>query len=188
MEVVRHDLGRHPVQRRPGGRWPGGTTRWLARCSRSPMWWLGDDDRALGHRDRALQLGADGEHLARRREGQRERLGRVARANGAAPAAGPASSATTESSQRMWIGRSWVSRPSASGPEAGDGVVVGVGDRLVAVVAARHHERSADAAPAGGGGAACRAGTAPSSGSPGADGASHRVAGAAGREHDRPAR
>ncbi len=42
------------------------------------------------------------------------------------------------------MARSWVSRPSTIGPSRVDGVGVVVGDRLVAVVAAGHHERAAD--------------------------------------------
>ena len=44
----------------------------------------------------------------------------------------------------MWIGRSWVRMRSAIGAEAGPGVVVAVGDRLVGHVARRQHDRLAD--------------------------------------------
>ena len=80
------------------------------------MWWLGTTSRALGHADRALQLGADGEHGAAGAERQRAAARARSRATGAAAAAGRAPARTTESSQRMWIGRSWVSSPSTSGP------------------------------------------------------------------------
>ena len=42
----------------------------------------------------------------------------------------------------MWIGRSCCSRPSTSGAEARCGIVVVVGDRLVAEVATGHHQRA----------------------------------------------
>ena len=40
VEVVGDDLRLHPVERT---RWSSACTktRWVARCSRSPMWWLG---------------------------------------------------------------------------------------------------------------------------------------------------
>ena len=64
--------------------------------------------------------------------GKRNRLRGVAAgpAQDLQPAA--ASARTTESSQRMWIGRSWVQQPVDQRAEPGDGVVVVVGDRLVA--------------------------------------------------------
>ncbi len=80
------------------------------------MWWLGHDPAVLRHGDGALQLGADGEHrpTCRRTAGSSAR-GR-SRASGAAPAADRLSARTTESSQRMWMGRSCCSKPSTSGP------------------------------------------------------------------------
>ena len=74
------------------------------------------EDGLLGHRDRALELGAHGEHLAAGLAGQRQGLRHVA-AGPAGPSAGDGPVArTTESSQRMWIGRSWASTPSTMGP------------------------------------------------------------------------
>ncbi len=55
-----------------------------------------------------------------------------------------ASERATESSVRMWIGRSWTRKPSAIDVEALVGVVVAVGDRLVGDVAGREHEGLAD--------------------------------------------
>ena len=51
---------------------------------------------------------------------------------------------TTESSVRVWIGRSWTRNRSAISREPLERVVVAVGDRLVGHVGAGHHERLAD--------------------------------------------
>ena len=67
---------------------------------------------------------------------------------------------TTESSQRMWMGRSWVRNAVDEGTEARHGVVVGVGDRVVAAVAARHHQRARRRPAPGGDGGASTGGTA----------------------------
>ena len=70
----------------------------------------------LGNADRALQFGADGEHRPTRLGTAGPAARARSHANGAAPAAASAVTRTTESSQRMWIGRSCCSRPSTSGP------------------------------------------------------------------------
>ena len=144
VQVVGDDLGHDAVQVAAGGRRPAGTSgTWRGARGRRCGGWA--RRRRPWPRDGALQLGADGQH----RRGGRRTAAAAARARspgtGAAPAAGRRSARTTESSQRMWIGRSWVSSPSTSGPSRRDRVVVVVGDRLVAEVAARHHERPADA-------------------------------------------
>ena len=82
------------------------------------MWWLATTALARGHRHRALQLGADGQHrAARRARAGASGSGRVAPrpAQRAGRRAGRRTR-TTESSQRMWMGRSWASSPSTSGP------------------------------------------------------------------------
>ena len=81
-----------------------------------------------------------------RGDGQRQRRGDVARASGAAACGRPRTTRTTESSVRMWIGRSWTRKASAIAGEALARVVVAVGDRLVGDVAARQHERLAASA------------------------------------------
>ena len=76
----------------------------------------GDDIGAQRDRHRALELGADGEdrRAAPRRPAAAARA--RTRATGAAPAVRPLGVArTTESSQRMWMPRSWPSTPSTSG-------------------------------------------------------------------------
>ena len=132
VEVVGDDLGRDAVERGRGGRPPGGTTGRSpgARGRRCGGW--ARRPRPLATAIGALQLGADGEHRPARRRTAAAAARARSPATGAAPAAGPRAARTTESSQRMWIGRSWVSRPSTMRPEPGDRVVVVVGDRLVA--------------------------------------------------------
>ena len=57
----------------------------------------------------------------------------------------PATTRTTESSVRVWIGRSWTSSRSAMPASRSQRVLVAVGDRLVGDVAAGHHQRAAAA-------------------------------------------
>ena len=79
---------------------------------------------------------------------------RISSGAGAGP--GPASAAT-ESSVRVWIGRSWTRKASAMPASRSRGVVVGVGDRLVGDVARGHHQRRRRRRRAAGGAAGCRA-------------------------------
>ena len=51
---------------------------------------------------------------------------------------------TTESSVRMWIGRSWTRKASAISPSRLAGVLVAVGDRLVRDVRRGHDQRAAE--------------------------------------------
>ena len=99
--------------------------------------------RALGQAERALELGAAGEHAARGGDRERERAGHEpARAAQQRPAR-RARRARRESSVRVWIGRSCSRNASAIAGQALERVVVVVGDRLVADVAAGHHQRRA---------------------------------------------
>ena len=153
------------------------------------MWWLATTDRrpwrprpcsSARRRRRGPARGAA--------NGSAQRLGRVARGSGAAAAAGRGVARTTESSQRMWIGRSWVSRPSTSGPRrstaSSSSWAIGSSLRLPLVITSgRPTPRQQQVVQR-----ACTAGAAPSSGSPGATPSATSRAGAAGREHDRPAR
>ena len=100
--------------------------------------------RPLGQAERVLELGAAGEQRPRRAlAGQRKRRRDVAARAAEHPrAAGRAR--TTESSVRVWIGRSWTQEQVGDVAEALECVVVAVGDRLVGHVGAGHHERLAD--------------------------------------------
>ena len=100
------------------GRW---STAWrndwyVARCSRSPRWWLATTSCSRVTAIGALQLAPDREHRARGRAGEPAAVRARSRATAGAPARGRRAARTTESSQRMWMGRSWVRRPSTSGP------------------------------------------------------------------------
>ena len=109
------------------------------------MWWLATTSSPARDRDRRLQLRADGQCGARAtRNGNAMGSGAYPRERRSSWRRVPVARAT-ESSQRMWISRSWVSRPSTIGPSRVAGVAVVVRDRLVAAVPARHHERAADA-------------------------------------------
>ena len=101
------------------GRWSTAwrNDRYVARCSRSPMWWLATTCRPLVTATVLFSSAPTASTAAGGVERQRQRLRRVARASGAAAALRPPAAArATESSQRMWIGRSWVSSPSTIGP------------------------------------------------------------------------
>ena len=128
----------------------------------------GDDVVADGDRDRALQLAADGQHRARGANGSAQRLRRVpARA---AEQLQPCRRwrAPTESSQRMWICRSWVRRPSTIGPRRAtaspSSCAIGSSLLLPLVITSGR----ADAATAAGGAAASTAGTRRGRADPGA--------------------
>ena len=101
----------------------------------------GDDPVAPGNAHRALQLGTDREHRPLGCEGKWQRLRRVA-TRAPQHLHPPGVERTTESSHRMWIGRSCCSKPVDEWPESQRRVGILVGDRLVADVAAGHHQRS----------------------------------------------
>ena len=86
---------------------PSVNERSVSAVARSPMWWPTHARVALGEAEGALQLGAAGEQRPRRGDRQRERSRARTRASGAAAAGRPPTARTTESSVRMWIGRSW---------------------------------------------------------------------------------
>ena len=143
MEVVGDDLGHDPVQ-------PG---KVVDRLEERPVRrqvlevadvMAGDDVAALGDGDGALQLRTDGEHGGRRGvEGQRQRLRRVA----ARPTQqlDPAAGGTGDRVVAADVDRAVVGQQAGDHrAEAVDGVGVVVGDRFVAEVAARHHQRPAD--------------------------------------------
>ena len=89
----------------------------------------------------------------------------------------------------MWIGRSWVRRPSTIGTQAGGRVAVGVRDRLVAAVAARHHERARRRRDSRRWCSGEYGRNTPRSGRPGAtDGGAPTSPRGAGQMHDRPSR
>ena len=145
------------------------------------MWWLATTSVPERDGHRALELGAHRQDRPAAATGQRQRLRARTRATGAAPgSARPRVARTTESSQRMWMPRSWPSTPSTSGPRRASGVVVVVGDRLVAEVAARHHQRPADAARASRWCSGEYGRRTPELGQPGGHARGHRRAGAAG--------
>ena len=98
---------------------------------------------ALGEAERALELGAAG-----RAPGRGSRAG-SASAPGTSPrerrriVRRPPTIRTTESSVRVWIGRSWRRMRVRDRRQPRGRVVVAIGDRLVADVAARQHQRLA---------------------------------------------
>ena len=184
VQVVGDDLGRDPVEVGRGGRWPAGTSgRWRGapgrRCGgsarRSRPW----------PRDRALQLGAHGQHLARRRRtaagGARARSPASGAAAAAAPGAGP---------------HHRVVAADVDGPVVGEQAV----DERPEPARRRRRRRGRSARRSG-----CRSSCTsgrptpaseqvvqravgqeqPSSGSPGATASATGRAGAAGRQHDR---
>ena len=109
------------------------------------MWWETQARRARGEAERALELGAARPARGRAAgDGQRERAGAVAARAPQRQRAARATTRTTESSVRVWIGRSWSRNSVGDAAEPLAGVVVLVGDRLVGEVAAGHHQRLAD--------------------------------------------
>ncbi len=102
--------------------------------------------RALGHAEGVLELGAAGQDRATRPASGSDRPAgtypRERRSISGAAAAGALTTRTTESSVRVWIGRSCTSSRSAMPPSRLERVRVAVGDRLVRDVAAGHHERA----------------------------------------------
>ena len=97
------------------------------------------DEGLLGHRDRVLELGTDGENLARGPTGERQGLRGVA-------AGPPHHLQTTPSRPHDRIVAADMNPPVVcqngvdKRPEAGKGVVVAVGDGVIGLVAAAHHE------------------------------------------------
>ena len=108
------------------------------------MWWR-DPRAARPWRGRTCSSARRRRRAAARRAGtrQRERLGHVAARAPQQQRRGRGTTRTTESSVRVWIGRSWSRNTSAMPRQPLERVVVVVGDRLVGDVAARHHERRA---------------------------------------------
>ena len=97
----------------------------------------------VGHADRALQLGPDREHGAAGDERQPQRF----RSESARPPqrAHPATCGTDHGIVATDVNGAIVREdPVDERRQPRGGVVVLVGDRLVAGVAARHHERAAD--------------------------------------------
>ncbi len=121
----RRDTWRGARGRRCGG-WPRPGDPW------SPPPCTSARRRRRARRDRSV-------------EWQRPSARARSHASGAAPAPAPRHARATESSQRMWIGRSWRQQPVGHRPEPGHCIGVVVGDRLVADVAARHDERPSNA-------------------------------------------
>ena len=73
------------------------------------------DERLVAppQRERRLELAADGQGRPRARERQRDRASGHRRATAGAAVPTPSTTRVTESSQRTWIGRSWVRNRSA---------------------------------------------------------------------------
>ena len=142
VEVVGHHLGLHAVEVAEV------VDRLQERAVRGQVLEVADvvaghHGGALHDADRALQLGPEREDLAPAHEGQRERLGRVAPrpAEHLEPAGGgPGHGVVAADVDRPVVGE----EPVDEGAQAGDGVVVVVGDGLVAEVPARHHQRPPD--------------------------------------------
>ena len=102
---------------------------------------VGREERlpASGDAEGALQLGAGGDQGAPAAMGSGIESGAKPRERRIEKLA-----ATTESSQRRWIGRSWLRSASAIPSEPIPRIVIGEGDRLVGSIAARHHQRPAE--------------------------------------------
>ena len=143
VEVVGDEVGDHAVQRRQV------IDRLEERRVRGDVFEVadvvaGDHVAALGHRHRVLQLGPDGEDGdARRIERQGERLRSVATRAAQqlhSPGHRPRHGVVAADVDRPVVAE----QPVGQRTQSGDGVVVLVGDRLVAEVAAGHHERATD--------------------------------------------
>ena len=133
------------------------------------------EERLAAARDaeRALQLGADGDDRARRRDRQRQRAGRVA-ARAADREGGADDRVLAAAVDRPVVGEERVGDPA----EPLARLVVVERDRLVGAVAARHHQSGRRSRRAADGAAACTAASRRATGVPGAtDGAT----GASGR-------
>ena len=156
------------------------------------MWWPTHARSPLGQAERVLQLGAAGEQRRRRAAGQRQARGhvtaRAAQRTRCARVRRHRRRRTTESSVRVWIGRSWSRNRSASAAEPLERVVVAVGDRLVGDVPARHHERRAGVGEQQVMQRRVRAASRRARAHPGATEAATGAPGRARREHDRPLR
>ena len=100
--------------------------------------------RALRDAERALQLRPAGEQRPRRATGSASASGTNPRERRISSGRRSGTARSTESSVRVWIGRSWSSSRSAMPVEPAQRVVVLVRDRLVGDVAARHHQRLPD--------------------------------------------
>ena len=141
VKVVGDDIGDHAVQRRQvidglEERRIGGHVFEVADVM------AGNNLAALGHGHRVLQLGADGKDSgARRIEREGERLRSVStRAAQHLHSSGhrPRHGVVAADVDRPIVAE----QPVGQRTEPGDGVAVVVGDRLVAEVAAGHHERA----------------------------------------------
>ena len=98
---------------------------------------------AAAQGERRLELAADGQDRPRAVERASGSAAGRSRASGGPAVRRPSTTRVTESSQRTWIGRSWVRNRSAMPASRLERVVVLVGDRLVGAVAAGHHQRDA---------------------------------------------
>ena len=144
VEVMGDEVGDHTVQRRQV------FDRLEERGVRGDVFEVadvmaGDHVGALGHRHRVLQLRSDGEDSdGRGVERQPDRLGGIA-----TRATQQLHSSGVRTRDRVVTadvdGAVVAEQPVGQRSQSADGVVVVVGDRLVAAVAARHHERTADA-------------------------------------------
>ena len=142
VKVVRDDLGAHAVERREM------LDRLEERGVRGEVLEVAEmvarhDRRTLRDGDRALQLGSEGEDRSAGLEGKRQGFGRVA-----ARAAQHLESTSRDPSDRVVaadVDRTVVrQQPVDERCEPRRRVVVLVGDGLVAEVAARHDQRTAD--------------------------------------------
>ena len=156
----------------------------VSQLRRSPMWCPTHAERALGHAEGALQLGPAGQQrrcLHGQRRGSRART----RGSAAASSARAAVERTTESSVRIWIGRSCTRKASAMPSRRS------ARPRPRTRSARRTRSRSSSRAcrrrpRAAGGAAASRAASRPGPPTSGATDVRHRRSLAAPGDHDRP--
>ena len=101
------------------------------------------EERLLGHRHGVLELGADGEHLARRLARKRQRPRARSRGTAAPSAAVVLSPARPSRRNGCGSGGCVPATPSTSGPSRAKASSSVVSDGIVGQVAAAHHERAA---------------------------------------------
>ena len=144
MQVVRDDLRRdreQPLEVRDAR---PRTSASVSAFLRSPMWCETQARAAAREAERALELGAAREHVARgEATGSASTLGTAPRERRSGSGR-PRATRSTESSVRVSIGRSWSRNDVGDAGQPLERVVVLVRDRLVGDVAAGHHQRLAD--------------------------------------------
>ena len=160
--------------------------RSVSQSSRSPMWWPTQARCPFATQAVLLSWAPQARSGRSAGTGRARLAGTHPRERRIRSGRRPGTARTTESSTRVWMGRSWSSSRSAIDPRRSQRVLVAVRDRLVGEVAARHHQRAAGVRRAAGGGAGSRGASRPRSAERGRHRRRRRPRRAPRRQHDRP--